>query len=161
PAVPGDRAARTGGARRQHAVEHIDTGLDHLEDPLGVADSHEVAGLLRRKERRYPVGRLEHRAPVLADREPADRLPVDVELAQLLDAARPDVAVDAALVDRDPELSFGAAGVALASGPLGRAPHGILKFGVRDAGRGHLVEAHRDVAAEVALDRSGEFRREP
>ena len=47
---------------------------------------------------------------------------------------------------------------ALAAGPLGRAADRVLELARGDAGRRHLVEAHRDVAAEVALDLGGELR---
>ena len=161
PALPGERAAGAGGAGREDAVEHVDAGLDRLEDPLGVADSHEVAGLLGREERREPVGRLEHQRAVLADREPADRVAVEVELAELLERSPAQLAVGAALDDREAKLALGARSVALAAGPLGGAPHGVVQLDPRHAGRRHLVEAHRDVAAEVRLDRGGELRREP
>ena len=49
---------------------------------------------------------------------------------------------------------------ALALGPQRRAPHGVLELAAGDAGGRHLVEAHRDVAAEVRLDRGRELGRE-
>ncbi len=91
-ALPGAR-----GARRQDAVEHVDPGLDHLEDPFGVADPHEVARLVGREQRRRPVGRLEHHVAVLADREPADRVAVEADRSDLLDRAAAQLRVDAAL----------------------------------------------------------------
>ena len=68
--------------------------------------------------------------------------------------------VDAALGDAEAELSVGARSVALALGPQRRAPHRVLELAAGDAGRRHLVEAHRDVAAEVRLDRGCELGRE-
>ena len=53
-----------------------------------------------------------------------------------------------------------ALGVPLPARPLGRAPDGVLELAPRDARRRHLVEAHRDVAAEVPLDLGGELGRE-
>src|SRR5690348_2291543 len=81
------RAARARGSGREHAVEHVDAGLDHLEDPERIADAHEVARLVRGKQLSRPVGRLEGRVTVLADREPADRVAVEVELDDLFGAA--------------------------------------------------------------------------
>ena len=57
PARRGERGAGAGRAGRQDAVEHVDAGPDHAQDPLGVADPHEVARLLRGQERRRPAGR--------------------------------------------------------------------------------------------------------
>ena len=93
---------------------------------------------------------------VLADREAADRVAVEVELAELLERAGAQLTVGAALDDREAELALGAGCVALAAGPLGRAADGVLELGARHARRRHLVEAHRDVAAEV---RAGSRRR--
>ena len=42
-ALPGERGAGARVAGRQDTVEHVDPALDHLEDPLRVADPHEVA----------------------------------------------------------------------------------------------------------------------
>src|SRR5262249_57445612 len=54
PSLPGEHGAGSGGARRQDAVEHVDPALDHLEDALGVADAHEVAGPAFPEEPRPP-----------------------------------------------------------------------------------------------------------
>src|SRR6187397_3243930 len=101
PAGRGQRGARTGGAGREDAVEHVDPGPDHAQDPLRVADTHEVARLRRWKERRRPGGRLEHLLPALADREAAERMPVEAERRDLLDRAAAQLRVGGAL--RDPE----------------------------------------------------------
>ncbi len=45
-------------------------------------------------------------------------------------------------------------------GPRGRAAHGFFELAPRDVRRRHLVEAHRDVAAEVRLDALRELGRE-
>src|SRR5688572_32025003 len=41
--LPRERRARTRSPGRQNAVEHVDAAGDDLEDPLGIADTHEVA----------------------------------------------------------------------------------------------------------------------
>ncbi len=48
----------------------------------------------------------------------------------------------------------------MAARPLGRASHGVLELAAVDAGGRNLVETHRDVAAQVALDLGGELRGE-
>ena len=159
-AFPGERAAGARRSGRQHAVEHVDARLDHLEHPFGVADAHEVARLVLRKERCHPVGRLEHRRAVLAEREPADRVAVEVELDELLGGAPAELGVRAALVDREAELTVGVGRVALPARPFGRAAHGFRDLSAVRRRRRHLVEAHRDVAAEVRLDLGGELGRE-
>src|SRR6185369_9519201 len=71
-----------------------------------------------------------------------------------------ELAVGPALVDREAELARRALRMALASRPLRRPAHGLLELAAREARRRHLVEAHRDVAAEVALDRRRALRRD-
>src|SRR5579862_6190058 len=131
---PGHRTAGARGTRRQYAVEHVHAGLDHLEDALDVADTHEVARLVLRHHRRSLVGGGEHRLPVLADREPADRVAVEVELRDLLGRAAAELWVGAALGDAESQLAVGARRVALPSRPLGRAPNRVFELAPRDAG---------------------------
>ena len=113
----GERAAGAGGAGRQDAVEHVDPRLDHLEDPFRVADPHEVARLVRREQRRRPVGRLEHHVAVLADREPADRVAVEADRGDLLDRPAAQLRVDAALADAEAQLALGARRLVSAARP--------------------------------------------
>src|SRR5215203_3514843 len=75
------------GSRGQHAVEHVDTAFDDLEDALGVADAHEVARLGLRQQRGSPAHRLEHRLSVLPHAQTAERVAVEVERGDLLDRA--------------------------------------------------------------------------
>ena len=58
---PRERRAGAPEPRRQNAVEHVDPALDDVEDPGRVADAHEVARPLARKERRRPLDGVEHR----------------------------------------------------------------------------------------------------
>ena len=158
--LPRRRAAGAGGSRRQNAVEHVDTGLDHLEDALGVADAHEVARLAGRHQRGGLRGGLERGAALLADRQAADRVSVEVELGDLLGRAAAELRVDPALADPEAELALGARRVALPGGPVGRPADRILELAAGDVGGRDLVEAHRDVAAQVALDLRRELGRE-
>src|SRR5205807_8935927 len=66
PARPGQSRAGSSEPRRQHAVEHVDPALDHLEHALRVADAYEVAGAVARQQRRSPANSLEHQVAVLA-----------------------------------------------------------------------------------------------
>ena len=117
--------------------------------------------MLCRQHRRRAVGRLEHRLALLADREAADRVAVEVELRDLLDRPLPKLGVDPALADPEAQLALGSRRVALARRPLGRTPDGFLELTASDPDSRHLVEAHRDVAAQVGLDARGELGREP
>src|SRR5438128_4740765 len=81
-AAAGEEPAVAGVARRQHAVEHVDSGRDRLDDVLGRADAHEIARLVLGKPRRG-VG--EDPALValgLAHREPADRVALETDARQ-------------------------------------------------------------------------------
>ena len=79
-------------------------GADHAQDPLRVADPHEVARLLGRQQRRRPAGRLEHLLAALPHREPAERVAVEVERRDLLDRAAAQLRVGRALRDPEEEL---------------------------------------------------------
>ena len=79
PAVPGVRAAGPAEPRRQDAVEEVDPALDHLEDPLRVADAHEVARPLDREEWHRPADRLEGLVARLPHAEAAERIAVEAE----------------------------------------------------------------------------------
>ena len=47
PAVLRERRSGPRRPRREHAVEHVDPARNHLEDPLGVSEPHEVARMGR------------------------------------------------------------------------------------------------------------------
>src|SRR4029450_113479 len=88
PPRPGQRRAGAPEPRRQYAVEHVDPALDHLEHALWIADAHEVARTVARQQRGSPPDRLEHQIAVLADRQTAQRVAIEVEARELLDRAR-------------------------------------------------------------------------
>jgi hypothetical protein len=68
--------------------------------------------------------------------------------------------VDPALGDPEAELTVRTRSVPLALGPQRGATHRRGQFAARHARGRHLVEAHRDIAAEVGLDPGCELRRE-
>src|SRR5665811_544807 len=64
---------------RQNAVEHIDAGGDGVDDAGGIAESHKIAGPVRRKQlRREPHG-LQRRRALLPDAETADGVAAEVQ----------------------------------------------------------------------------------
>src|SRR5919198_175877 len=158
-ALPRERGTRAPQARRQHAIEHVDPALDHLEDAGGIADAHEVARLVDGEERRRPGDGLQHEGAVLPHAEAAERVPVEVELGDLPDRAPAKIVVGAALRDAEKELTRAAWRPSLAPGPRRRRRGREREFGERDVGRRADVEAHGDVGAETALDVSDELRR--
>src|SRR6188472_3986763 len=130
-ALPGERAAGPRVPRRQDAVEHVDPALDHLEDADGVADPHEVARPVAWEQPGRPRRRVEHLLAGLADRQPAERVAVEAELGDLLDAAAAELGVGAALRDAEHELARAALGVQLAPRPERRAADGLLELAAR------------------------------
>ena len=147
-----ERRACAGRPRRKDAVEHVDPACDHLEDPLGVAEAHEVARLLGREHRCGPGDGVEHRLAALPHRQPPEREAVEGQGDDPVDRLSPQVGVRPALRDPEPQLPLGADGVDLALRPELRPAHGRLVVPPRRVGRRADVEAHRDVGAEPALD---------
>ena len=82
PPLPRERRARARRSRRQDAVEHVDPARDDLEDPLRVADPHEVARVASAGRR--GAAHSTHSSISLlrlADGEAAERVPVEGERA--------------------------------------------------------------------------------
>ena len=78
----------------------------------------------------------------------------------VIGAAPAQVQVGAALDDPESELALGARLVAALLRPDAGAAHCGLEPGAVDAGGRALVEGHRDVGAEQALDAHGQLGRE-
>ena len=81
------------------------------------------------QQRRRPAGGLEHLLAALADREPAERVAVEVERGDLLDRAAAKLRVGGALRDPEEELTGRALGLPLPLGPERRPPHRLLELG--------------------------------
>ena len=80
-AARGVGARGAAGARRDHAVEHVDAALHRADDVVRRAHAHQVARRIRRQVRH---GRIEHREGgglAFADRQPADRIAVEADVA--------------------------------------------------------------------------------
>ena len=69
--------------------------------PSGIAEAHEVPRLVVGEQRQRGREGLEHRLPRLADREAADRVPVEADREGALGALRPQRQVGAALEDAE------------------------------------------------------------
>src|SRR5436190_339040 len=75
-----------------------------------------------------PAGPVARGATVLAEREAADGVSVEVELHERLGRAAAELRVGAALANREAELPVAAGRVALAPRPLGRAADGVCQL---------------------------------
>src|SRR5262249_22657858 len=120
PAACDQGGAGPSGARRQHTVEEVDTSSDHLENPLGVPDAHEVARLTVLEERRRPADGVEHLLARLPHRETTERVAVERKCGDLLERAAPELGVGAALGDTEAKLAPGPFGFDLLLGPSRR-----------------------------------------
>ena len=117
---------------------------------LRVADAHEVARPVLGQQRRAPRRSPRTCAPLLSDREPAERVAVEAELRDFGDRAPPQLGVGAALRDAESSWPSRARRGALASRPQRRAAHGLRELRAGDVDRRADVEAHGDVGAELA-----------
>src|SRR5258708_37624787 len=75
-AVAGEEPAVAGVPRGQHAVEHVDSGGDRLDDVLGGTHAHEIARLVPGGPRRGAGGGPLPFGLGLAHRTPRRRLPL-------------------------------------------------------------------------------------
>ena len=88
-------------ARRHHAVEHVDAALHRAHDVAGPADAHQVARPVGGQHRHGVVERGEHQLLAFADGEAADRVAVEADVGQRLDALLAQGREDAALHDAE------------------------------------------------------------
>ena len=144
PARPSECAAGARRAGRQDAVEHVDArARSTLEDPLRVADAHEVARSSAGSSGAAQPTASNSCLAALADREPAERVAVEVERRDLLDRAR-----GAARDRRRPGRCRRRAGRARAArrrcalGPRGRAAHRAARAPRRGESAGGQMSRH-------------------
>ena len=145
------RRTHAAGARRQHAVEHVDAHANAAHERGRVANAHEVARLVLGhvfgNQRRQ---RLEHGLVVLAHRVAADAVAGEVAaLLQVAQRAQAQVQMHAALNDAKERLVITGVGLITALGPHARQLHGALDVGARGGIAGALIELHADVGAEL------------
>ena len=85
-AAPGEGLRRAPGARRHHAVEHVDAALHRAHDVGRPADAHQIARLVGRELWQGCVEGGEHQLLAFADGEAADRVAVEADRRQRLGA---------------------------------------------------------------------------
>ena len=148
------RRAHAAGARRQHAIEHVDAHTHTAHEGGGVADAHQVARLMLghvlAHERRQG---LEHGLVVLAHRVAADTVARKVAaLLQMAQRTQAEVQVHTALNDAKERLIVAGMRLIAALGPHARQLHRALDVGARGGIAGALVKLHADVGAELHGD---------
>src|SRR4051812_17561339 len=99
--------ARPRSPRRKHAVEHVDARRDDAENPLRIAEPHEIPWPVVGEERRTPGDGLQHLFLALTDGEAPQRVSIEPERDDLLDRSAPELRVRSALRDPEPQLTRG------------------------------------------------------
>ena len=160
------------GAGGQDAVHHVDAHAGVLLDLVGVADAHDVAGLVGGEEFEGAGDHLARNLAGFADGEAADGVAVEVHLDEALGGLAAEVGVHAALDDAEEGLgcfellrpgNFVLVGVEVGLGACGPGVgegHGVAGAFVRGRGLDALVEGHQDVGTEGDLDFDGVLGRE-
>ena len=148
------RRAHAAGARRQHAVEHVDAHTHTAHEGGGIADAHQVTRLvLGHILARKRCQRLEHGLVVLAHRVAANAVTGEVAaLLQMAQRAQAQVQVHAALNDAKERLVIAGMRLIAALGPHTRQLNGALNVGARGGIARALVELHADIRAELHGD---------
>jgi hypothetical protein len=137
---------------RHHAIEHVDARADAALEILRRPDAHQVARLLRRQLVRDRIEHLVRLVDRFADREPTERVAIEVERGDLLHVAAAALEVDATLDDAEQRLPRLAGVRTAALRPGGGARERDLLHIRRSVARRALVEAHHDVGSECCLD---------
>ena len=147
----------TGNPRRQHAVEHIDTTRDHLDELIRLTEPHRITWFISRQVRRRIVDRAHHLFLRLADADATDRITIELHLHQPLCALLTQVGERAALHDREQQLLAREIGILIMPTPATLLPierqlqtlcRVIALAGIWRA----LIESHDDIAAECRLN---------
>ena len=97
----GEGLAGAARAGRQHAIEHVDAALDRADDVVGLADAHQIARRVGGQLAGREIEAGEHRLLPLPDREPADRIAVEADLAQRVGRGPAQPLVERALLDAE------------------------------------------------------------
>ncbi len=149
------------GARRVHAVEHVDAALDAAEDVVGLAHPHQVArlvgGQLWGDLGQYP----EHGLLRLAHRETTDRVAIKADGLQPSRRSGTQFRIVATLHDAEQRaVRLVAEGILAPLRPAQRQLHRPLHFLALGRQRDALIELHDDVAVEQRLDLDRALRRQ-
>src|SRR6266702_4238272 len=150
------------GARREHAIHHVNAKRDVIGNLLGAADAHEIAWAVLRQQGGYFGGHLASDFVRLADSETADRVAGKIEIEKLSRAFAAQIGKRRALHDAELPLA-----------EISVAPRAFLKIDTRApgpfccalqrdfrffAGRRRFdafVKHHGDVRAESELNFGG------
>ena len=157
-ALVGEEHGVAAVARGHHAVEHIDTAGDALQQVLGRAHTHEVARLVLGQDGVDDLDHLVHHLGGLAHGQSANGIALGALVGDVLSRLAPQVGIGAALDDRKEGLGVAVEGLGLAETleaavePALGKPKAVLGVGVVALARRTLVERHDDVGTDDALD---------
>ena len=147
-------ATVTGG---HHAVEHVDAALDCLQDVLGGAHAHQVAGAVLGKDAVHHFDHLIHHLRGLADGKTADGVTVGSFVGGMQGGIGAKVLVSAALHDGKQALAVAVercglfhATHATVEPALGEAK-ALFRITVVAVARGAFIERHYDVGSDDTL----------
>ena len=152
----------TAGARRQHAVEHINSTLDREQQVVGLADAHEIARFVGGKLGDGRLDHLQHHVLRLTDRESADRVTGKSDFYERARRLLPQLRQDPALHNAEQRAAGGGSleGALASLGPAQRKQHRALNLGVGGGQLHAFVELHDDIGIEQPLDLNGALRGE-
>ena len=156
--VGGEHEAVARHARRQHAVKHVHAERNHLEQLRRSAETHRVTRLVRRQEGRRRAHLFQHLRLRLAHAHAAHRVSGKVQRRERLRRLATQVVERRALHDGEDVMAgrekaaLGGDRAALARPPQ-TSRHGTRARVAFAGPRRTFVDDHRDVAAEVLLDR--------
>ena len=157
-----EQVAVAGVARRHHAVEHVDAGLDRADEVFRRADAHQVARLVGWQARRDVGEDAHHVLFRLADRQAADGHAVEADVVQSGQRLVAQVFVHASLDDAEQRVGIFQLVVFVARTlrPAHAHAHRLGRFLVRCRIGGAFVEDHDDVGIQHFLDLHRDFRRQ-
>jgi len=145
-------------ASRHHAIEHVDSPRDPLEQIDRAANPHQVPRLVRGEGRGRDIQDAIHFFRRLADAQAADGVAIKTDLDQLLGALASQIGIEPPLDNRKLGLIFSNRGCLASSRPPDRSVHRIAKRLDRIGKRDHMIQDHGDVAAEFFLNADRIFR---
>ena len=154
-AFAGEGGAVAGDAGGKDAIEHIDAARDEFNHLGRRAEAHRVAGLVGGEERFGDFDGAKHFGFGFADADAADGVAVEFKGDEGFGAFFAEAGIDTALDDAEDHLAGSAGLFAAFGGPAHSALDRSTEF-ARSAGvRWAIVEDHRDVGTEFALDLHG------
>ena len=159
-AFAGEGGAVAGDPGRENAIEHVDAASDEFDHLGGCAEAHCVAGLVCGKMGFGDIDGAKHFGFRFADADAADGVAVEFEGDESFGAFFAEVRIDTTLDDAEDHLAGSARLFAAFGGPAHGAFDGGAKFSRCAGVRRAVVEHHRDVRAEFALDLHRLFRAE-